>query len=94
MRNNGNWSTFYGVVFFNVVWLQCIKIWLYTPFTLQTNIHHTNITTDYHMVGDIIYLNIFATEYKYRLQNNRIPSNVSEVALASDLRKTFKIDIL
>ena len=46
------------------------------------------------MVGDIIYLNIFATEYKYRLQNNRIPSNVSEVALASDLRKTFKIDIL
>ena len=55
--------------------------------------HHI-ITTDYDMVGDIIYLNIFATEYKHRLQNNRIPSNVSEVALASDLRKTYKIDSL
>ena len=46
------------------------------------------------MVGDIIYLNIFAAEYKHRLQTNRILSNVSEVALASDLRKTFKIDSL
>ena len=56
--------------------------------------HHI-ITTDCDiMVGDIIYLNIFATEYKYRLKNNCIPSNVSEVALASDLRKTFKIDSL
>ena len=29
---------------------------------------HYIITTDYDMVSDIIYLNIFATEYKYRLQ--------------------------
>ena len=53
--------------------------------------HHI-ITTDYDMVGDKIYLNIFATEYKHRLQNNRILSNVSEVALTLHLRKTFKID--
>ena len=68
----------------------------YTPH-LHFKLIHTiliDITTDYDILADIIYLNIFAAEYKYRLQTNRILSNVSEVALASDLRKTFKIDSL